>query len=108
MLNASANYWSFNRNIAVAQQMATGFRMSRSEWLLELNYSYQLAPGVAIQPVVAYVINPDGGLGSTSLFQPNGRPRRMPGFLARSFRSGSTVHSACLPSAAPTDAVAIA
>jgi porin len=75
-LNISANYWNFNRNVALASQKLSGFRMARSEWLLELNYAYQLAPGIAIQPVAAYVINPDSGLAAANLLMPNGRPSK--------------------------------
>jgi len=34
---------------------------ANSEWQIELNYTYALAPGVSLIPVVAYFINPDGG-----------------------------------------------
>ena len=86
VLNIGAEYWQFNRNTALASQIHSGgvvlpdglvsggFRMARSEWQLELNYTYQLAPGVSVIPVVAYQINPDGGLAAANLFQPNGRP----------------------------------
>jgi porin len=34
---------------------------SPTEWQVELNYSYKLAPGIDFIPVVAYFINPDMG-----------------------------------------------
>ena len=86
VLNIGAEFWQFTRDVAIASQIASGgvvtksglvsggFRMARSEWQLELNYTYQLAPGVSVIPVVAYQINPDGGLAAANLFQPNGRP----------------------------------
>jgi hypothetical protein len=40
---------------------------ANSEWELELNYNYKLAPGISIIPVAAYFINPDGlSYGGTS------------------------------------------
>jgi porin len=73
-LNLGAQYWNWNRNTALASQLISGFRMPRSEWQLEVNYTYALAPGVSVIPVVGYQINPDGGLAGAGLFQPNGRP----------------------------------
>lgn len=58
-LNVSVNYWQWNRTWIQAFEAATGAPPSRSQWLLELNYGYQLAPGVELKPVVGYVINPD-------------------------------------------------
>ncbi len=34
---------------------------SQSEWQIELNYTYAVAPGISFIPVVAYFINPDMG-----------------------------------------------
>lgn len=73
-LNFSFTYYNFNRLVAEAFQAASGFAMRRSEWEIELNYAYQLAPGIAIQPMVSYQINPDGGLAAANLLQPDGRP----------------------------------
>ena len=62
----SAVHWDFNRSFAQSFQLATGIPMARSEWQLEIDYAYQLAPGVTLQPTVAYFINPDGnGLETT-------------------------------------------
>jgi carbohydrate-selective porin OprB len=66
-LNFAATAWEWNRSWAEAFFLANGRRLTRNEWQLELNYAYQLAPGIQLQPVVAYIINPDYEFG---LFNP--------------------------------------
>lgn len=73
-IQISTNYWLFNRDVAIASQRVSGLSMPVSQWQFELNYSYQLAPGISIQPAAGYVANPDGGLAAANLFQSNGRP----------------------------------
>jgi porin len=75
-LNVGAQYWNWNRKTVEAHFLASGLPMPPSEWQLELNYTYALAPGVSVIPVVAYQINPDGGLAGAGLLQPNGRSPR--------------------------------
>ena len=67
-LQFAANWWRWNRNWLTAFDAANfPAHQAASEWQLELDYNYALGPGITIQPVVAYIINPDYEFG---LFTP--------------------------------------
>jgi porin len=79
-LQFAANYWSFNRNYVQAfSAMTTGLGLpplgTRTSWQLELDYAYQMAPGIQLIPVVAYQINPDMGEVGYALPLPTSRLR---------------------------------
>ena len=67
-LQFAGTYWRWNRQFLQAFDLAYApAHQAAAEWQLELDYNYELGPGITIQPVVAYIINPDYEFG---LFTP--------------------------------------
>ena len=67
-LGFSVNWWQFNQRFEQALMESYGLQgpantPNHNEYELELNYGFELAPGVELKPVVAYWIHPDMAFG---------------------------------------------
>jgi porin len=58
-LGISFLWFNWNNAYATAFQDANGVPLRKNEYQLEVNYGFELAPGVELKPVLAYFINPD-------------------------------------------------
>jgi len=58
-LNFSVIWWNWNSKWREAFFATNGVPLRKDEYLFELNYGFELAPGVELKPVVAYIVNPD-------------------------------------------------